>query len=168
MEVKRDVVNTIRKLVEVIGKYAGGVLSDSSKQKVKSFILSLPGRWSVAVKDAGLGEGWASADSESQSAATSPSASGVRSGAAANPRKRNRFESSLSQSSETVSAGSSSTNLASLNVAPGTRRQLLPPTSGAARHAAQRVLTLARESLLSVKSVGTVFGDTIENAETYV
>jgi hypothetical protein len=192
MDVKRNVVNTIRQVVEVIGKYAGGSLPEPAKDKVKGFILSLPGRWSVAVKDAGLGDGWEvgteddnpNGDATGTSSARSPPSS-------TNPRKRNRMESSsqsivsesgASSSGMTVvgglSARSSSTNLASTSrvgsssgapTAPGVKRsQLLPPTTGAARHAAHRVLTLAQESLHAVRGVTNVFKETLERAETYV
>ncbi|OZJ05529.1 hypothetical protein BZG36_01909 [Bifiguratus adelaidae] len=42
---KREVVDTIRKVVEVVSKYAGAALPESAKANVKHFILSLPGRW---------------------------------------------------------------------------------------------------------------------------
>lgn len=214
MSVKRNVVNTIRQVVEVVGKYAGGSLPEPAKQKVKGFILSLPGRWSVAVKDAGLGEaGW---DASSPAAAAldgSDPASVMASGRAGpssnvNPRKRNRLESSsLSLASEattgssgatitgnTISTAPSSVDLAAAAAAnanatpnvpatanstgtpgrtgaglpPGVtkRSQLLPPTAGAARHAAHRVLTLAQESLHAVRGVTGVFKDTLDRAET--
>lgn len=172
MEIKRNVVSTIRQVVEVVGRYAGGTLPESAKQQVKNHILSLPARWSVAVKDAGLGEGWTSADSESHSASAASSSKAPNS---PNPRKRGRLESasvSLSKSVETVhpgegvnAASTSGTSLAPPS-ASGSKRNLLPPTANAARNAATRVLTLARESLLSVKNVTAVFQDTINKTET--
>jgi transcriptional repressor OPI1 len=184
MAVKKNVVNTIRRVVDVVGKYAGGSLPDPAKQKVKGFILSLPGRWSVAVKEAGLGENWGDAGAEEPST-TAEGNSTSRAGPppSSNPRKRNRLESS-SQSvtsestavasvitSSSISAGSSSANLVSSSRPgvvgpPGAKRQqLLPPTAGAARHAASRVLTLAQESLHAVKGVTGVFKDTLDRAE---
>ena len=183
MSVKKNVVNTIRQVVDVVGKYAGGSLPEPAKQKVKGFILSLPGRWSVAVKDAGLGDGWEASASE-EAGASAEGTSTARAGPppTANPRKRNRLESSshsITSESTTVgsgvtsgslSAGPSSVSLASPSrpavVPPGVKRpQLLPPTAGAARHAASRVLTLAQESLHAVKGVTAVFKDTLERAE---
>ncbi|CAG7847032.1 SubName: Full=Uncharacterized protein {ECO:0000313/EMBL:CCA68234.1} [Serendipita indica DSM 11827] len=203
MSVKRNVVNTIRQVVEVVGKYAGGSLPEPAKNKVKGFILSLPGRWSVAVKDAGLGEGWEGGSNNGDSngnptpnAPDSATATGRATASTSNPRKRHRLEaSSQSLASEattgssatiigsSIGAGPSSTSLASSthdvpapvtsptlsHATPGGRRQqLLPPTAGAARHAAHRVLTLAQESLHAVKGVTGVFKDTLDRAETWV
>lgn len=191
MSVKRNVVNTIRQVVEVVGKYAGGSLPEPAKQKVKGFILSLPGRWSVAVKDAGLGDGW---ERKSASGDTSDVAAvGTVPSTTINPRKRNRLESSTqslasefttgSSSDATLTAATISTAPSSVDLAtpvrnvmgspvlspPGTKRsQLLPPTAGAAKHAAHRVLTLAQESLHAVRGVTAVFKDTLDRAETYV
>ncbi|KAG8787731.1 hypothetical protein FRB91_011715 [Serendipita sp. 411] len=182
MNVKRNVVNTIRQVVEVVGKYAGGSLPEPAKQRVKGFILSLPGRWSSAVKESGFGDG-IPVSSAGESGADIANTPGRVSSSATIPRKRNRLESSTqSLASEattgssativgSVSAGPSSTNLASSPrpAPPGaTRQQLLPPTAGAARHAAHRVLTLAQESLHAVKGVTSVFKDTLDRADTWV
>src|SRR5258706_14398685 len=63
-EVKKNVIDTIRQVVDVIGKYAGGVLPEPAKATVNNLILALPGRWSSAVREAGagLGEEWAGND----------------------------------------------------------------------------------------------------------
>lgn len=218
MSVKRNVVNTIRQVVEVVGKYAGGSLPEPAKQKVKGFILSLPGRWSMAVKDAGLGEGWEGSPSATAAVApgdgptlfsnaldpinsasgsgsgpgngdaavgTTTGRAGPSSGSTINPRKRNRLESSsqslaseattassatitgITQSPTTSSLATSPTRTTAGPGQPGVKRgQLLPPTAGAARHAAHRVLTLAQESLHAVKGVTGVFKDTLDRAET--
>jgi transcriptional repressor OPI1 len=159
-------------------------LPEPAKEKVKGFILSLPGRWSVAVKEAGLGESWGDAAAE-EASSTAEGNSTSRAGPppSLNPRKRNRLESSshsvTSEStavgsvitSSSISAGPSSANLVSSSRPgivgpPGAKRaQLLPPTAGAARHAASRVLTLAQESLHAVKGVTGVFKDTLDRAE---
>ena len=185
MSVKKNVVNTIRQVVEVVGKYAGGSLPEPAKEKVKGFILSLPGRWSIAVKDAGLGEGWEGTNAAETGAAAEGSST-ARAGLSfgSNPRKRNRLESSTQSISSdstalgsgstagsgSVSNGPSSASLApsrpALPLGPGAKRtQLLPPTAGAARHAAHRVLTLAQESLHAVKGVTGVFKDTLDRAD---
>ncbi|KIM34248.1 hypothetical protein M408DRAFT_325701 [Serendipita vermifera MAFF 305830] len=183
MSVKKNVVNTIRQVVEVVGKYAGGSLPEPAKEKVKGFILSLPGRWSVAVKDAGLGEGWETTEAEGGSSAEATSTARAGPSAGTNPRKRNRLESSThSISSDTTALGSGTTGgsisagPSSVSLAPtarstgpgGKRTQLLPPTAGAARHAAHRVLTLAQESLHAVKGVTGVFKDTLDRADAWV
>ncbi|KAI8641340.1 transcription factor Opi1 [Parasitella parasitica] len=43
--IKRDIVETLRKVVEVITKYAGASLPSQSRQSVRGFILNLPGKW---------------------------------------------------------------------------------------------------------------------------
>ncbi|KAG1068092.1 hypothetical protein G6F42_026420 [Rhizopus arrhizus] len=43
--IKKDIVETLRKVVEVITKYAGASLPSQSRQSVRGFILNLPGKW---------------------------------------------------------------------------------------------------------------------------
>lgn len=43
--IKRDIVHTLRKVVEVISKYAGASLPSQARQTVRGFILNLPERW---------------------------------------------------------------------------------------------------------------------------
>jgi hypothetical protein len=189
-EVKKNVIDTIRQVVDVIGKYAGGALPEPARATVKNLILALPGRWSSAVREAGagLGEEWAGDDPHVEGDSTAVA------GGRTNPRKRGHGtlnESSASISSK-VSAGSSSasvaagfggsslprmtsmTNGVSVEVNASTsgraahganRKQLLPPTAGAARTAAHRVLTLATESLHAVRGVTGVFKETLDRAE---
>jgi hypothetical protein len=189
-EVKKNVIDTIRQVVDVVGKYAGGALPEPAKATVKNLILALPGRWSSAVREAGtdLGEEWVGNDSRADCESTAVG------GSRTNPRKRGHGtlnESSASLSSK-ISAGSSSASVAasfggnglaritsmpdgvsteangSVNgrASHGTnRKQLLPPTAGSARTAAHRVLTLATESLHAVMGVTGVFKETLDRAE---
>jgi hypothetical protein len=190
-EVKKNVIDTIRQVVDVIGKYAGGVLPEPAKATVKNLILALPGRWSSAVREAGagLGEEWAGNDPQADGDPTIVGSSRT------NPRKRGHGtlnESSASISGK-ISAGSSSASVAAGfgsglgRMAPipngvstsaeasgsvngralhgANRKQLLPPTAGSARTAAHRVLTLATESLHAVRGVTGVFKETLDRAE---
>lgn len=44
--IKRDIVQTVRQVVEVVSKYAGGSsLPEPARQRVKKFVLTLPRRW---------------------------------------------------------------------------------------------------------------------------
>ncbi|KAG9296505.1 hypothetical protein G9A89_015097 [Geosiphon pyriformis] len=43
--IKREVVETLRKVVEVVSKYAGACLPEQARENVRRFILSLPNRW---------------------------------------------------------------------------------------------------------------------------
>ncbi|KAI8053172.1 transcription factor Opi1-domain-containing protein [Gilbertella persicaria] len=45
--VKKEIVDTLRKVVEVVSKYAGSGLPEQAKISVRSFILELPSRWAV-------------------------------------------------------------------------------------------------------------------------
>ncbi|KAL0097640.1 transcription factor Opi1-domain-containing protein [Phycomyces blakesleeanus] len=43
--IKKDIVETLRKVVDVISRYAGTSLPQHAKVAVRGFILNLPGRW---------------------------------------------------------------------------------------------------------------------------
>ncbi|CAO3694016.1 unnamed protein product [Umbelopsis ramanniana] len=43
--IKKEVIDTLRKVVEVISKYAGSSLPEQARSSVRGFILSLPNRW---------------------------------------------------------------------------------------------------------------------------
>ncbi|CAG8679766.1 18196_t:CDS:2 [Rhizophagus irregularis] len=43
--IKKEVIDTLRKVIEVVSKYAGACLPDHAKRSVRSFILNLPTRW---------------------------------------------------------------------------------------------------------------------------
>lgn len=43
--IKKDMVETLRKVVEVITRYAGASLPTQARQTVRGFILNLPGKW---------------------------------------------------------------------------------------------------------------------------
>ncbi|CAG8462703.1 2786_t:CDS:2 [Funneliformis mosseae] len=43
--IKKEVVETLRKVIEVVSKYAGVCLPDQAKRSVRTFILNLPTRW---------------------------------------------------------------------------------------------------------------------------
>ena len=48
--VKRDVVDTIRQVVDVVSKYAGGALPEPARNRVRGFILHLPSAWASAAR----------------------------------------------------------------------------------------------------------------------
>jgi Transcription factor Opi1 len=55
--VKREIVETIRRVVDVVGRYAGYYLPSDSRQSVRSFILDLPSRL-VPYINPGVGRWW--------------------------------------------------------------------------------------------------------------
>lgn len=48
--IKKDIVETLRKVVEVITRYAGASLPVQARQTVRGFILNLPGKWASCEK----------------------------------------------------------------------------------------------------------------------
>lgn len=48
--IKRDVVETIRKVVDVVSTYAGSALPEQAKRYVRSSILGLPEKWARAMQ----------------------------------------------------------------------------------------------------------------------
>ncbi|KNE68849.1 hypothetical protein AMAG_13489 [Allomyces macrogynus ATCC 38327] len=44
-EIKRDLAETLRRVVDVVGRYAGNFLAGDARARVRAFILSLPSRW---------------------------------------------------------------------------------------------------------------------------
>ncbi|RUS23244.1 transcription factor Opi1-domain-containing protein [Jimgerdemannia flammicorona] len=116
-EIKKEVVNTLRKVVEVVSKYAGACLPDQAKLSVRGFILSLPGKWA-----------------------------------------------SLQNEHSTTPSPMSSPSL-------GPTSPALSATAGHPYHVqdnAQKILTLAGESVDMLRSVGHIFFDTIERAEGWL
>ncbi|KAI8144436.1 transcription factor Opi1-domain-containing protein [Fennellomyces sp. T-0311] len=45
--VKKEIVDTLRKVVDVVSKYAGSGLPEQAKASVRKFILALPSRWAT-------------------------------------------------------------------------------------------------------------------------
>ncbi|KAK9719747.1 transcriptional regulator opi1 [Basidiobolus ranarum] len=45
--IKREVIETLRKVVDVVGRYAGACLPGEARNRVRDFILNLPGRWAT-------------------------------------------------------------------------------------------------------------------------
>lgn len=72
--IKRDVVETIRKVVDVVSTYAGSALPEQAKRYVRSSILGLPERWTRAMQELPPAEG-----SEQGAAATAQQSSNGRS-----------------------------------------------------------------------------------------
>ncbi|KAG6819658.1 hypothetical protein H0H93_009787 [Arthromyces matolae] len=43
--VRRDIVHTVKQVVDVVSRYAGGALPEPARTRVRGFILGLPQRW---------------------------------------------------------------------------------------------------------------------------
>jgi len=47
-KIKQDIVETLRKAVDVVSRHAGSALPEPARHRVKVYILSLPARWAAA------------------------------------------------------------------------------------------------------------------------
>ncbi|KAJ3004348.1 hypothetical protein HKX48_001269 [Thoreauomyces humboldtii] len=72
--IRREVVETLRRVVDVIGRYAAIYLPGDARRSVRGFILALPGRWATltntAVPGAGPADGQQAAEAEAQKVLT--------------------------------------------------------------------------------------------------
>lgn len=162
-DVKRDVVGTIRQAVDVVSQYAGGALPEPARATVRGFILHLPRRWAQA--SAGTvphrQHGHAAAARKGHEVGDVASAAGSRRGLAT-PYSRSSSPASTAPSSPRISRSPH------LPLAPLARQGVAPtaPTAGAATQAAQRILTLAMESLDMMRGVTAVVKDSLDRADT--
>jgi hypothetical protein len=168
-DVKRDVVATIRQVVDIVGKYAGGALPEPARARVRGFILHLPQRWATASRQdpvptaskgrrGGRSNPYPTAaeglshhphpNAKAVSRPTSPSSSRSVSAATASGTRTSHHSRTSSNSGAAAASG---------GVPPGTANQ-----------AAQRILTLATESLDMLRGVTGVFKESLEKADKYV
>ncbi|KAI1796732.1 Opi1-domain-containing protein [Ganoderma leucocontextum] len=169
---KRDVLDTIRQVVDVVSRYAGGALPEPARSRVRSFILCLPRKWAAA-----SGASMDSApsdrpghDARGESTATSSgSARSRHRGTApysygpgdAGPSPRSRPASRATSPVRGPSRGHSRQASAVPNGG-------APPTVDGATRAAQKLLTLATESLDMLRGVTGVFRDSLDRADIWV
>ena len=167
-DVKRDVVETIRQVVEIVSKYAGGALPEPARQRVRGFILHLPQRWASASRQgpepaqpysAGTGKrrsgrhGYGTADGSSASNPYPTPASLSRPGSPTHSRT----------TSVTTRAAILTRNTQSMAGSPTMASHGM--SAIAATHAAQRILTLATESLDMIRGVTGVFKESLDRAD---
>lgn len=159
-DVRRDVVNTIRQVVDVVSKYAGSALPEPARARVRGFILHLPRRWASA----------ASASSTHcipEGTPGSGSIAGASAGGTGNIRRglsgRHRKEHSAGGPDRSLSA----TPVSSRAPSPlaSSRASMGRPTASAATRAAQHILTLATESIDMVRGVTGVVKESLDRAD---
>ncbi|THH11396.1 hypothetical protein EW146_g8057 [Bondarzewia mesenterica] len=153
--VKRDVVDTIRQVVDVVSKYAGGALPEPARARVRGFILHLPQAWASAARRQGQQDG------PSAGAANPARGRGTR----RNGRRERGGENSRPVSPSNASSPRHSRQSSSAISAPSAA---VPPTAGSATQAAQRILTLATESLDMMRGVTAVVKDSLDRADAWV
>ncbi|KAH7923959.1 Opi1-domain-containing protein [Leucogyrophana mollusca] len=162
-DVRRDVVHTIRQVVDVVSKYAGGALPEPARARVRGFILHLPQRWATASTTPThvLADGAPGASS-----AAGAAAGGGRKGRSSrHQHHRERGTGSTNSQGGTPSSSRAASPIASPRVGSGGGRSL---TAGAATQAAQKILTLATESLDMMRGVTGVVKDSLDRADAWV
>ncbi len=138
-KVRRDIVQTVRGAVDVVGKYAGGgALGEGGRRRVRGFVLELPRRWAAAMGEPPVAE------------RESVTAAGGRA------RRRGHHP---HNSERGVSAGMDS---------PLASPRIHPQRGLAGEEAAQKVLTLATESLDMMRGVMSVVKDSLDRADAWV
>ena len=167
-DVKRDVVETIRQVVEIVSKYAGGALPDPARQRVRGFILHLPQRWASAARQG-------PEPTQPYSAGTGKRRTGRYSyGTTEGSSASNPYPTPVSLSrpgSPTHSRTTSVATRATLHTRSAQSLASSPTVAGhgmsaiAANQAAQRILTLATESLDMIRGVTGVFKESLDRAD---
>ncbi|EGN95202.1 hypothetical protein SERLA73DRAFT_77210 [Serpula lacrymans var. lacrymans S7.3] len=165
MDVRRDVVHTIRQVVDVVSKYAGGALPEPARTRVRGFILHLPQRWASAAYM--MADGPVTGHSSSASVGAAGGGTGRRSRASRYQHHRERGAGSMAGSNLSTPASSrASSPMSSPRIMPRTAG--VPPTASAATQAAQRILTLATESLDMMRGVTGVVKESLDRADAWV
>ena len=167
-DVKRDVVDTIRQVVDIVSKYAGGALPEPARQRVRGFILHLPQRWASASRQgpeptqpypAGTGKrrsGRYSYNTTEGSSASNPYPAPVSLSRPGSPTHSRT-------SSIGTRAAHHTRNTPSIAVSPTMVSHGM--SAIAANQAAQRILTLATESLDMIRGVTGVFKESLDRAD---
>lgn len=160
-DVKRDVVDTIRQVIDIVSKYAGSALPEPSRSHVRQFILHLPQRWVNSTQR----------QTPTSSPAMTPNRK--RRGIELSEKQLNSHQSGASGSHSPVITQASYTwiddNLDKYDQESGASAEPeRRPSTHAAQQAAQRVLTLATESLDMMRNVTGIVKDSLDRAEAYV
>ncbi|KAH9839995.1 Opi1-domain-containing protein [Rhodofomes roseus] len=165
---KRDVIDTIRQVVDIVSKYAGGALPEPARTRVRTFILRLPRRWAEASgADAhhhghgsdGRPNGGADRVDMRRSANVAPYSYGP---GEAGPSPRSR------PPSRATSPGHTRAHSRQASAQTGAPSGMAPTTVDSANQAAQRIMTLATESLDMLRGVTAVVSESLERADAWV
>ena len=182
-EVRKDLVQTIRQVVDVVSKYAGGALPEPARSRVRGFILKLPQRWASASKVpvANLPNGGGAVAGERETiAAASGTAAGLRQrgqrraahrerGAGADRSSPpSRAQSPVRGGSVGASSGPTSPRIARATIVADRQDGQGNVSAGTALVAAQRILTLATESLDMMRNVTGVVKESLDRADACV
>jgi transcriptional repressor OPI1 len=152
--VKRDVVETVRQVVDVVSKYAGGALPEPARTRVRGFILHLPQAWASAARRENV----------------TPTPTPTR-GRGTTRRSARRGNASGTGETSRPTSPTGTTNprhLRQNSAGAGGAPAPVPPTAGSAKQAAQRILALATESLDMMRGVTGVVKDSLDRADAWV
>ncbi|CCM02619.1 uncharacterized protein FIBRA_04722 [Fibroporia radiculosa] len=159
---KRDVVDTLRQVVNVVSRYAGSALREPARSRVRTFILRLPQRWAEAAGADGL-----AADVRPEGGVDRVEMRRTNPGPA--PYSYGPSECGPSPRSRAPSRTTSpSQSRAHSRQATGSTVGAVPTTADAAHQAAQRILTLATESLDMLRGVTAVVSESLDRADAWV
>jgi transcriptional repressor OPI1 len=147
--VKRDVVETVRQVVDVVSKYAGSALPEPARTRVRGFILHLPQAWASAARR--------------ENVAPTPIPTRGRGTTRRSARRGN-----ASGTGETSRPTSPTRHPRQNSAGAGGAPAPVPPTAGSAKQAAQRILALATESLDMMRGVTGVVKDSLDRADAWV
>jgi len=153
--VKRDVVATVRQVVDVVSKYAGGALPDPARTRVRGFILHLPQAWASAARR------------ENVTSAPVPITRG-RGSIRKSARRANASATGDTSRPTSPTNTASSRNTRQNSGGAGGALVAVPATAGSAKQAAQRILALATESLDMMRGVTGVMKESLDRAEAWV
>ena len=179
-DIRRDLVHTIRQVVDVVSKYAGGALPEPARTRVRGFILKLPQRWASKTGVNVPSEGNSGADRERESVTAAASGSGAvrRSNRRAPYRERGTGTDSKTSSrapspssprvARNTVVGVQTSGAGTGDVSKNGSSAEPVVSAGAAVLAAQRILTLATESLDMMRGVTGVMKDSLDRADAYV
>lgn len=179
-DVRRDIVHTIRQVVDVVSKYAGGALPEPAKGRVRGFILKLPQRWASRAGvggGGGIGEDGGERDRDRESVTAAAGGVTRRPGGQRRAAQRERgVDAGNNGMNGNGHRSGTSSNAVSPSSSPRVGRAVLHDGSGhgqgqgqvsanAALVASQRILTLATESLDMMRNVTSVVKDSLDRAD---
>ncbi|KAJ7803826.1 transcription factor Opi1-domain-containing protein [Mycena olivaceomarginata] len=159
---RSDIVHTIRQVVGVVSKYAGGALPEPARGRVRGFILDLPKRFSAESSGSG---------GMSPGAAGAASATGVA--AAAGSGGASRRGAGVAGSTRSQRGGGCERGGCGRGGEPGAvgAREpacTLTATASACAQSTRKVLVLATESLDMMRGVTAVVADSLDRADAWV
>ncbi|KAL4078876.1 transcription factor Opi1-domain-containing protein [Scleroderma yunnanense] len=162
-DVRKDVVHTVRQVVDVVSKYAGGALPEPARARVRGFILHLPQRWASANAFVPHSQGAPGASSVAGASAGGTGSAARRGRAARHLRERSAGGPDRSLSGTPASSRASSPIAMQRGGA-----MARPPTANTVTRAAQHILTLATESLDMMRGVTGVVKESLDRADAWV